>query len=267
MPLAFARRTSVSIHDRGSDGSVSQGEEFLQLSGEQISDIANSVQKMRERWDNKLVFPISKLGERYLGGDLAIVFDCSLKRPNIFSGDRFSLCVSRYDPDKVCGELGEFNARAGRNDDQLPVLIKSVHVMDDAERVIDSGSPALVRLEFFDQGPNSDVRNSMYFSLVSSQIVFRHRLGENRKLQRVLVQGLAGVVGENPDNVIERRTQVMDNFSSQNTKPLGDRQVPVIVNHLLPLLVVGIGDNWVLAGLKECEDFVMKIDDVLIGPL
>jgi hypothetical protein len=41
----------------------------------------------------------------------------------------------------------------------------------------------------------------------------------------------------------------------------------MVVNSILPLLSVWIGDDWILAFFKENVDLALKIEDVLIGPL
>ena len=45
---------------------------------EQFDDISYRVLKMRERWDNRHVFPLSKVRESYLSGHLHLYFVCKV---------------------------------------------------------------------------------------------------------------------------------------------------------------------------------------------
>jgi hypothetical protein len=40
----------------------------------------------------------------------------------------------------------------------------------------------------------------------------------------------------------------------------------MIVNCFLPSLGIWVGDNWVFAVAEEFQNFVVEIEDILIGP-
>lgn len=239
----------------------------LDESTEKLDDVFRRLAQIRERWDNKLSFPLSKLGERYLRGDLSILLYCSSRDGEIGSREPFVLSICQNVGDDVearAGRKGEVGATCDNH--QLPVFIKSVHVVDDAKGIVGSIRPSLVRLQSLNQGANAGIRNALYFSVVSAQFIFRRQLAEDRELKDVLVSSPCGIAGKVPDEVVGTRPQVMDNLASQHTETFGEFQVSMIVNRFLPALVVCIGEDWVFADLKKSEDFLMEIEDVLVGP-
>ena len=59
----------------------------------------------------------------------------------------------------------------------------------------------------------------------------------------------------------------MNDFTAQDGTIKRDNQVFMVVNRVLPLLRVHIGDDWVLASFEESADLSVEIQDVLVGPL
>jgi hypothetical protein len=59
---------------------------------------------------------------------------------------------------------------------------------------------------------------------------------------------------------------VVNDLSSKDAEPYRDTKAAMIIDRFLPALVVWLGEDWILAFLKERNDFSMKINDVLVGP-
>lgn len=241
--------------------------ERLNLSREEINDITNSVQQLRQRWDHKLVFPISELGERYLRMDLGIILDCSLSSGEFCGGQRFPLAIRHY--------TGNARDRSPRrkedigaccDDQEFPVFIKSVHVVDNAKGIIDSIQPPVVGLQLFNQRKDPGIINALYLSVVSGLFFFRQRPAKDREFKHVLVIPPCGSAGKVPDDMVKAGAKVMNDLTSQYTEAPGDLQGSMIVERFFPSLILCIGNDWVLAFLEEDHDFAIKIDDILIGP-
>jgi len=74
-------------------------------------------------------------------------------------------------------------------------------------------------------------------------------------------------IREVPNNVIEARSEMVDDLSSEHGKTKWDRTASVIFNCLSDRLLILIANDGVLAFLKKPLDLSLKIDDVLVGPL
>ena len=247
------------------DGSVQNSD----LSGKEFDDIVSRVEKVHQRWNNRLTFPITKLSECYLGGHVGIHLDCSFRGSDVFGQGKFSISIANYSDDVLgTGASGEFKVCAGVNDNEFPVLIESVHIVNDAERIIDRVAPSLVWLESFDDSENVGIRNALYFSVVSAQFVFRKRfVPKNRELNGGVVVASRLRAGEVPHDMIQAGAQMVHDLTGKDTESLRNRQCFVIVNRFLPALRVWLGNSWVLAFTEELGDFIVEIDDTLIGPL
>ena len=142
-----------------------------------INPFDNCLKQLLETWDNKLIFTLTELGKRYLGEDLGILLDRSTGQGPLCFGERFSLTVSYNRPngiDACPGWNHDVSTRAHK--DQLPMLVTSVHVMDNKDRIVCYGTASLVWLHFFDESTNIGVCDSLYFSLVTGQFICRGRL-------------------------------------------------------------------------------------------
>lgn len=253
--LGCIRPTSASIHGSSS--------EFI---SENTDDLADIIKQLRESWNNRLSFPLSKLPECYLRGDLTILFHCSA-HSGIFRGGKFALSIER-DLSGNLGHRGRKNHESARiNDDKLPVLIESIHVVDDEKGVVSDIGPSVVRLHFLDQSPNVFACHALYFSIVSFNFFFERRLGlKYRKLDDVLGFGSRLIGGKMPNDMVETGAKVMDNLSSENAKTQRNALASMVINRFLPHLVIWMWKDWIVASLNKVTNFGFEIDDILIGP-
>ena len=237
------------------------------LNGERFDDITHSTNELRQRWDDRLRFPLSDLGERYVRGDLMVLLDLSADRNHHIARNRLTLGIRKCSFDDVHPSTsGKVHLSGRGHEDKLPMFIESVHIVDDKEGVIRSVGPSLVRLQPINDGEDSGIRNSLYFSFVFGFRFFSQWFSENRELQSVWMVPPSSGAGKVPDDMVETGSQMMHNLPGQNTKTEGKSDLLMVVNRLLPRLVLWIGNDWVWAFLKEDANLAFKIDDVLIGP-
>jgi hypothetical protein len=246
--------------------SLKKRSENSQFLSESVNHSDQGVKQLLDAWNNKLTFPLSELGERYLRKDLCLVLYCSLNGKDIFNRKRFALTVCHDLLNDSGGAGGKREIRAGANNDQLTMLIESVHIVNDANWIIRSVGPEPVRLQIGNKFSHARFIHSLYLSLKTAQFFFVGDIANHWKPKDAFVQCSCGVIRENPNDVIQGRPQMVDDLSNQNTEAFRDDEVSMIVNRFLPSLVICIGEDWVFAEPEELQDFGVKVDDVLVGP-
>lgn len=232
------------------------------------NSLDDRLMQLREAWDNKLFFPLTELGKRYLRKNFSIALDCSMRQSQLGAPKKFSLAISSNGTRCIDPRTGgNGDARTRGDNREFSMLIKSVHVVDDAEGVIFSIAPSFVGLHLQDERVDPEISNPLYFSFVSGNFIFRNRLFlEDRELDSACSLGPVLDAGKMPNNVIQARTQVMNDLAAQDPTAQRDDEVSMIINRFLPLLRIYIGNDWILASSEEAADLPTKIDDVLIGP-
>ncbi len=240
------------------------------LTCENIDRITNGIRELRKHWDNRLTFPLADLGERYLRGDLSILLDCASHYGKLGGRRSFSLRVLRQGinhPRIKYGSGGKCDIGATDDNDQFSVLIESVHIMNNAQRVADRVVSSLVWLQLPDEMRNISISDSLYFSVITGKFIFRGwGINQHRKPDGVLVIPPISDTGEIPGDMIQTRPQVMNDLSAQNSETNRNGEVSMIIHRFLPFLRIWIGNDWVFAGSKEAVDLSIEIADILIGP-
>ncbi len=249
-------------------------QDSLELASERFNQIARETQQLREGWNNRLVFPFTKLLERYLGGHIA---------PHIhlahsdYDGDtpRRNVCLVFHHDVQRSGSHN-VGPRGCGNKDEFPVLIGYVHIMNQPQRVIERIATA-VRLQTVNSCKGSGAGDGLYFSTKLGTFSFVHsaitRVDVKDGKFNPAPSGISsGWVGELPSQMIQRRSQVMDDFASKNAESQWDLLVGIIAK-FLPSLTVLLSDGGVDAfkvnqrnGSEMNSDFPFQITDVLIGP-
>jgi len=223
--------------------------------------------ELQKRWDNRLAFPFSDLGKLYLRQNFRILLDCSIDQGKLSIGKRFSLAIfmnGESGHDTRVG--GNEKVRARSNDGQFSMFVESVHVMNDTEGVTFSIAPSVIWLHISNERENLWVGDSLYFSLVLAKFIFRKRLfAEHREFDGGSRLGSVLSTGKMPSDMVERRSQVVDNFAAQDAKTFGKLDAAMVIESLLPLLRVHFGHDWILASFEESVHFSVKVDDVLVG--
>ena len=257
----------LDYHGGRHDGSVQKSDDLNQAR-KQIDSLNNRLMHLRQRWDNKLVFPLSELGKHYLRKDFGILLDCFLSQSKLGHRESFSLAILHNGANGIdaCARR-ECEIRATVNNGEFPMLIESVHVVDNADGIALGVAPSLVWLQISDQGQNTGIRNPLYLSLISGKFLFRKWLfPKDRELNGVFMATPVVNTREVPNDMVKAGSQMMHDLASQDTKTLGDSECSMIIDSILPFLSVRIGEDWVLAAFEKSDDLAVEITDVLVGP-
>jgi len=227
---------------------------------EQLDDIADRVQKMRERWDSRLVFPLSKPFESYLSGQLN--FYLLLKE-----GSKLLLAHLRAADDDGSGKFHS-HVEGSHDHNNVLVLINSVQVVDDGKRLIRSTIPSVVRLYVLDDTQRIAVgRDALYLSVVNGNFIFRHWLfDEYGEGNGPFMGPLVGVIGKHPHDMVERGPEMINNLASKDAKPGGDASVRMPSGPFIDSLLLLFADSACGVVGQEGGDFGVEIADVFVGP-
>lgn len=224
------------------------------------SDVAR---ELRQSWDDRMDYPPTKIPKRHLRGDLAVLIELSFE----FRSERFTCAasVTQKLPSKI--SVKSLNQARGADDDQFTVLVGNVHIVDDQQR-IKNGIDSVIRLKFSDEFQGISASHSLYLSFVSGEFVFRgwpnFKDGEFDVPE--VRRGAVGVIREFPDDVIQARSKMMNDFPGKGAESQRDSQRSMIIESLQNVLVVELWNDGALAFLKESGHLRLKIDDVLVGP-
>ena len=146
-------------------------ESSCELVSEQFNRIICETQKILERWDNRLVFPLSKLAERYLHGHLS--FHLHLRRTDNSHASRPRPYLPRHhyaDGGNFCVGLHvELPGKGGEY--EFPVLVDSVHIVNEPEGIA-TRVFSEVRLQSVDSCQSGGTGNALYLSAVTAHFVF-----------------------------------------------------------------------------------------------
>lgn len=235
---------------------------------ESLNDTASEAVELLQRWNDRLVFPLTELPKRYLRGDLGIILQGVAKEARIGFREFSLLVQSDLFGKAMQGRRdGEVHQCGGIDDIQLPMLIESVHIVNDAQEMVSGVVPSVVRLQVADKTADFPVANSLYFSVISGNFSFTPWLRfANWKFDEPRAVATGILARELPDDVIENGPQVVNRFPGEHGEAQRDHLASMIVNRFLPELVIKLGENWVLAILNEGVDLSFQIQDVLIGP-
>lgn len=243
--------------ERGKIQAQTSFEKFPELFDDKFSVVA----KLSEAWNNRLVFSAPELPKRYMGRYLAIHLHGLLilnERPRAFC-----LLVIHERPECLGSELPAQNRK---DNYEFPMLVESVHIVDD-----EKGTVLRVRsnvwLKLLDECLRVNVRDSLYFSLISGKFVFANRRPvQHGKLDSIGMVNPVGIAGQLPDQVVITRPEMMDDLSCQNAKPEWDRSAQMIIGDYLKHLVILVWNDGVLALLEKGIDLPIEMTDTLIGP-
>src|ERR1017187_722633 len=207
-------------------------------------------------YDN-LRFRPTKLSKSYLRNELSVALEISSNR-----GDgKFLVLISPP----------EFNRKPSRAcahyDDQFSMLVHDVHLVDGQEKGL-IGVRSLVRLALFNQRTDSGIGDALYFSFVLGKHVRRSFL-QDGKFDKFSVFGCLpeSDIGKMPNDVIEARPQVVDDFSGQDAESGRNLTASMVFECLRNHLLIVVAEDRVYALIEKGRDFGLKITDVLVGPI
>ena len=223
--------------------------------------VSDFVREMRERWNNRLVFPLTKLRERYLSGNLELATVCRLGGKRILIGYK---SADNSPEDKSPGN-DELCVEARDNQDERVVLVHTVQLMDDGKWFV-SRIRTLVWLQIFDESTCGAVGDPLYVSVVTGLSSFIRRSDQNRKSNQSRMLSPVLITGETPCDVIEAGTPMVNDLARKRAESRRDDSIFVEVNPLLSLISLGLSSTRVGAVLDESVDLDAEIEDILVGP-
>jgi hypothetical protein len=146
------------------------------------------------------------------------------------------------------------------------VLVDDVHLVKDEQGTIDRVG-RVIRLKLLDQAANSDIGNSLYFAFVSENALFIDwQRFADRKFDLPKVWSTpVSVFRQLPNQMVETGPQVVNNFPCENTEPRRNGAFLVVLDSLKKNLLVVLGEDGVIARLKESSNLGLEIQDVLVG--
>lgn len=211
---------------------------------------------------DRLRFPPTKIAKRYLRNDLAVALELASEVDGRTS--RYSALVTNVLLPQSDGELQR--PRSG-NDYQFSMLVDNVEVVDSKEHRIRRVRTA-IWLKLLDEIENPGVCDSLYFSFILGEHVRRVWWAfEDREFNVPNLIAPVRVIREMPDDVVETRSEMVDDLPGQDIESKGNRPLAVILDRLRNELIVLITEERVFAALKKPCDLRLKITDVLVGPI
>jgi len=251
-----------------------------ELWSERFNRIDCEIQQIHERWDNRMVFPLSKLSERYLCGELS--FHLHLGWPNDTHIPRFYFPRQNATDRRNLRISCNTELPCTSHNDELSVFIDSVHIMNQPEW-IPNRVPTAIRLQSLDSCQSRGTGDALYFSAVTGHFVFCNTavvrfLQEDRELDlsRGLCLEFRG--GQFPRNMIEGTPEMMDYLACQHLKPWRDDRIQDEISQPLIGLSIFVSHDWFVClpinrksgnwrRSEEPRDFAIQVLDTLVGPL
>jgi hypothetical protein len=231
-----------------------------------FDDLGDSVPYSPQARNDAHIRPIiTKLPKRYECGEL---------HPHI----HFAIGNGRFDPVACCGVF--MNARhhqevylgsllgPGLNDNQLPMLIKAIHVMEDEQgmvRTLPLGD-SVVWLQRLNDCAGL-VTDSLYFSTEHGKFLGSRRpRAEDWKFGIGVYRGTSSLAQELPDEIVKRSAVAVQDFADEDWKAGRDDLLTPEILELLDTLRIVFHDFAVSFFIQKPVNFDIKILDVLIGP-
>jgi hypothetical protein len=230
--------------------------------GELSHDGLYGTREMLERWNNRLVFPLAELRERYATGHLNLYFLCK-----VFGKSLFVHLIGAKDGAREPGSRnGDPHVETADSENNFVMLINSVQLME-GEKWMVVRLRTVVRLGIINESESFSRRNAFYLSLVTSNFVFSPWFsGNNGKGDSSFVGSSVTLSRQRPSQVVETRTEMMDDLPSNNGKSWRNAPLDMVSQPFIKRLLLVFGESSLRALLEESSDLGVQIKHALIGP-
>jgi hypothetical protein len=176
-----------------------------------LNDLDRVVEQLRQSWNDRLDFPPTKIPERYIGHQGAVVLEvvCDL------GGIKFGMLPFIALNDAL--HLGRKESRSSAStDDKFLMFIRNVEVVDDRQGIVKRVG-GVIGLKSFNKAKNIRVCDSCYFSFKTlAPVMIGRTFIKDWKLDFPNV--FYRLDGEVPHNVVKAGSQVMDDFPSEHAE-------------------------------------------------
>lgn len=240
---------------------------------ERLDRVAGKLDKLNERWNNRLTLDNLALAKRYIKGELRVVVDfhaggCCLKEYCAVFQRKLPISRSEEDGGKLhvlaeqfrhFGTHVDANAPMRRPDrDDHPVFVQNVELVDQPQCLI---VPSVVWLEPLDC-VDSVLGRSLY---VTRNFGFKF-LGcrEDGKLRLSYVTGAQG--NDLAREKIKCGAKVVDGVADGAAQADGDILLDPYAEKAISSLRIVVSDDFVGVSGEECTDVSPQISDVAFGP-
>ncbi len=242
-------------------GESLSSDRMVQETIETLHNLDNAVLHLLQRPYDDLLCRPHGINERYLRNELAVALEFLYE-------DRGHICKCIGFVEPLCEGERKLKCSARNDDSQFAVLVNDVQVMDSRQHEIHGIRSTIVGLELLDKIPNLGIPDSLYFSFVLGKYVrLRWTLLQEGKLNQPEVLPSVLRIREVPNDVIETRSEVVDNLAREDAKSRRNGSLSVILNCLQDNLLIVVDDDRVIAFLKKSCDLGLKVNDVLAGPI
>lgn len=141
-----------------------------ELACERFDGIYRESQQILERWNDRLVFPPTKLVERYLGAHIDLHVQHRVVKDEDVSRLQFPRHLLTISSDLHIANDVVMHLEDGQQ--QLSVLVEPVHIVNEPKRVASRVS-CPIRLQALNSCQSGETGNSLYFSTITGKFFLR----------------------------------------------------------------------------------------------
>lgn len=251
-----------------------------ELISERLDRIRCETEQLLKKHEERLRFPLAKLGERYVKGQLCL--HVHFKRANRLHDSDSATCAVFHCAEGLATGVHKPLEQVLIDSHQFPVFVELVQQVNLQERMVEEIN-SVVWLQTVNSCQRGEAGDALYFSTETGMFhfavgfpdAFLSRLADG-KLDFVRKPSSPFRIGKLPNEVVERRSKMVDNLASQDAKTRNLSTAYDDLTEYLKSLPVVICQDGLIVG-PSCSDdfgkpgeklrnFDFEIADVLVGP-
>ena len=237
--------------------------QFGEIVEENIDDASNKIRQLTEAFNERFTLKNPRFAERYIKGRCDVHVHIRFSQLGL---DPVDFCAV-FHPQTLASRDLDFNGRRSVNHGgwakphcyEKPVLVYDVESVKGKKRIV----PSLVRLQFLDQAHRS-IAGSVYFS---PKLGFKVLSAFPDKELGLIIGSASIGVNELPRQMIQGRTQIVDNIASDGGESQRNCVLDPNVNDPIAGLSINLGNRRIRLTFEKGLDFRFEITDVLFGPV